>query len=155
MNIFVVQILNIMDILRSAHSGLRYVVLILILAAIFNALKKRASGNFSAGDKKLNTFAMIFMHVQVTLGLVMYFISDKVQFVSGWMSDKYLRFFGMEHILMMIIAAVLLTIGKKKAEKESNIYKKHNKIVIWYTVVLIIVFAAIPWPFRGLTNSWF
>ncbi|MES2587833.1 MAG: cytochrome B, partial [Bacteroidota bacterium] len=115
------------DILVRSHSGLRWIVLILLLVAIVNALSGRTKGIYVKKDKMINLFAMVFIHVQVTLGLIMYFMSPRVNFVEGWMKSAQLRFFGMEHIAMMILAAVLLTIGRKKAEKESNPNNKHRK----------------------------
>ena len=72
------------------------------------------------------------------------------------MKNPQYRFFGLEHILLMVIAVTLITIGRKKAEKALDPAKKHKTILIWYTIVLIIIFAAIPWPFRTvLGGSWF
>ena len=71
-----------------AHSGLRWIVLILLLAAIFNAAKSLTSGRYEKKDKMLNLFAMISLHTQLLIGLVLYFISDRVQFDKGWMSDR-------------------------------------------------------------------
>ena len=87
----------------------------------------------------------------------MYFQSPKVQFTAGWMKQPMYRFFGMEHFLMMVIAIVLITIGRKKAEKATDALVKHKKIVVWYTIALLIILLAIPWPFRtalGIT-TWF
>ena len=143
------------DILVRSHSGLRWIALILLVVAIVNALGARTKGIYVKKDKMINLFAMVFIHVQVTLGLIMYFQSPRVNFVEGWMKSPQLRFFGMEQIAMMILAAVLLTIGRKKAEKESNPNNKHRKIFMWYTICLVIIFLAIPWPFRqalGITT---
>jgi hypothetical protein len=61
----------------------------------------------------------------------------------------------MEHILMMIIALVVVTIGRKKAEKAEAPFTKHQLIAKWYLIGLIIILAAIPWPFRNLGAAWF
>jgi hypothetical protein len=138
------------------HSGFRWVILILLIAAIFNAITSKSKGVYVKKDKMLNLFAMIFLHTQLLGGLIMYFQSPKVQFSEGWMKDGMLRFFGMEHLLMMIIAVVLVTIGRKKAEKADAPIVKHQKIVVWYTIALIVILAAIPWPFRAaLGGQWF
>lgn len=143
------------DILKSSHSGLRWVALLLLVVAIVNAAMKIKSNKYEKGDKMINLFAMVILHIQVTLGIVLAFISGKIAYVEGWMKNDQLRFFGMEHILMMVIAAVLATIGRKKAEKAIDPAKKHKTIVIWYLIVLILIFAAIPWPFRAnLGGSW-
>jgi chromate transport protein ChrA len=149
------------DILKSSHSGLRWVVLGLLLAAIIGALAKMKSGKYEKSSKMINLFAMIVLHLQVTLGIVLAFFSGKVNYGNNWMSAKNVngvaefRFFGMEHILIMVIAAVILTIGRKKAESASDPGKQHKTILVWYTIGLLLILAGIPWPFRGFTTGWF
>jgi len=146
-----------MSFLVHMHSGLRWIALILLVAAIVNAGLNMKSGNYLKKDKMLNLFAMVTMHVQLLIGGILYFISGKVTFNEGWMKSPFFRFFGMEHVLGMVIAIVIITIGRKKAEKATNVVIKHRTIVVWYLIGLIIVFASIPWPFRtnlGVT-SWF
>ncbi len=142
------------EILKHAHSGLRYVVLALILIAIVNAMMKRKSGVYSNGDRKLNLFAMIFVHVQLLIGLVLYTLSDKVNF-SELFSSTMNRFYGVEHIFGMILAVVLVTIAHAKSKKMEDANKKHRIIMMGYLFALIIIFATIPWPFRDLGGKWF
>jgi hypothetical protein len=144
-----------MEFLKHAHSGLRWVALLLLVVAIFNALSSKGKGKYEKKDKMLNLFAMIFLHIQLLIGLVLYFISPKVQVIEGWMKIKQLRFYGMEHLLIMIIAIAVVTIGRKKAENTSNIAVKHGTIVKWFTIGLILILAGIPWPFRGFGTGWF
>jgi uncharacterized membrane protein YphA (DoxX/SURF4 family) len=145
------------NILARSHSGLRYVALFLLIFAIVNAIGGKKRNTYEKKDKMINLFAMIFLHVQLLLGLILYFISGKVSFAEGWMKVPQARFFGLEHGLMMVIAIVLVTIGRKKAEKSTEIAGKHKKILIWYTIALILIFAAIPWPFRANlgVSTWF
>lgn len=139
-----------------AHSGLRWVALLLLVLAIFNALASKGKNSYEKKDKMINLFAMIFLHIQLLIGLVLYFISPKGPFVEGdWMTDPIRHFYGLEHILLMIIAIALVTIGRKKAEKETVPSKKHGKIVVWYVIGLLLILAAIPWPFRNLGAGWF
>ena len=144
-----------MDFIIRSHSGLRWVVLILLLAAIGNALMKLKSNEYSKTDKMLNLMAMVFLHVQLLLGLILYFTSGKVTFSEGWMKIPLFRFFGMEHLVGMIIAIALVTIGRKKAEKKEVPGQKHKTVLIWYVIGLIIILAFIPWPFRGFGSQWF
>ena len=92
----------------------------------------------------------------------MYFLNDKhkISFQKGWMSSDLAggmyRFFGMEHLVGMILAIVIITIGRKKAEKAATNDLKHTKILTWYTIGLILILAFIPWPFReALGGAWF
>ena len=130
-----------------AHSGLRYVVLLLLLFAIAKAFQKKGSNaEYTPSDKKLNLFAMISVHIQALLGLILYF-------GKGWhtrfsdMSNEMVRFFAVEHIFGMLLALVVITIGRKKAEKATENAQKFKNIATFYTVGLVIIFMSIPWPF--------
>lgn len=140
-----------------AHSGLRWVALFLLLFAIFNAAKSQNSGSYVKKDKMINLFAMVFLHIQLLIGLGLYFINEKskVSYHEGWMKDAMFRFFGMEHLVGMLLAITIVTIGRKKAEKLKNTRDKHRKIMIWYSVALILIIAFIPWPFRAnIGGAW-
>ena len=103
----------------------------------------------------VNLFAMISLHIQLLLGLILYFISPKVSFASGWMKDAALRFYGMEHLIGMLAAIVVVTVGRKLAEKQESAILKNKKIALWYVIGLVLIIASIPWPFRGLGGQWF
>jgi len=147
-----------MEILVRSHSGLRWVVLGLLIVAIVNAVQKKSkNAAYVKKDKMINLFAMIFLHIQLLLGLILYFTSGRVNFSEGWMKVASFRFFGMEHLLGMLIAIIIVTIGRRKAEKQMLDTKKHSTIFKWYLVGLLFIIASIPWPFRtnlGIT-TWF
>lgn len=140
-----------------AHSGLRWIALGLLLYAIFNAVKSQTSGRYEKKDKMINLFAMVFLHIQLLIGLGLFFINDmsKISYSEGWMKVSLFRFFGLEHIIGMLLAITLVTIGRKKAEKLTGTRDKHRKIAVFYTIGLILILASIPWPFReALGGKW-
>jgi hypothetical protein len=139
------------NILLNAHSGLRWVVLLLIIVTIINAAQGMNSRRMiSLRDKRLSLVSLSFVHLQVVIGLVLYFISPRVQFSASTMSNKMLRFFTVEHLVGMLIAVILVTIGHRKSKSGSL------KEVFWYYVIaLIVMLVTIPWPFRGLGSGWF
>jgi hypothetical protein len=122
------------------HSILRYVVLILVLLSIFQAF---AAGNkpYTAANKKVNLFALISAHTQLLIGLVLYFISPKVDFSQ--MSDPITRYWNVEHISMMVLAIVLITIGYSKSKKAIEAKAKHRAIYVYYTIAIVVVLLAI------------
>ena len=137
-----------------AHSGLRWLVLGLLIYAIYNALSSKTS--YEKRDKMINLFAMISLHIQLVLGLILYYTSGNVSFDSGWMKNEVTRFYGMEHLLGMLLAIIVVTVGRKMAEKQEEPEQKNKKILIWYTIGLVLILASIPWPFReALNGSWF
>lgn len=147
-------------ILHGAHSGMRWIALLLLLFAIINAARSKSSGNYLKKDKMINLFTMISLHIQLLLGGALMFLSPKVQYVEGWMSSDVeggmYRFYGLEHILLMIIAIAVITMGRSKAEKKlKGSRDKHRKIMVSYTIGLILILISIPWPFReALRGSW-
>ena len=68
-----------------------------------------------------------------------------------------MRFFAIEHILMMVVAIILMHIGKAQARKQIGDKAKHRRTLIFYLIALIIILVAIPWPIRNIGESshWF
>lgn len=139
-----------MNILIRAHSGLRYVVLGLLIAAIFTAYSNWQKSK--EGDSKIYLFALIATHTQLLIGLILYTMSPKVDF--SLISEKVFRFYSIEHVFMMVIAIVLITIGRVRSKKLTGA-EKHRTVLYFYAMALIIILAAIPWPFRNLGSAWF
>ena len=146
--------------LLHSHSGLRWIALFLLVFAIFNAYRSQASGEYLKKDKMINLFAMIILHIQLLIGFGLYFISPKVAFVEGWMSSEtaggMYRFYGVEHFVGMILAIAIITMGRSKAEKKlKGTRNKHRKIMVSYTIGLLLILISIPWPFReALHAAW-
>ncbi len=142
------------SILTHAHSGLRWVAIILLLLAIINAF---TSKKFEKKHKMINLFTMITLHTQLIIGLVQYFItSGKVKFFDGWMKEAAFRFYGMEHLIGMLIAIVLITVGYSKSKRGTTDSEKFKPIKLFYLIGFILIMASIPWPFRtALGGSWF
>lgn len=137
--------------LLHSHSGLRWILLILLIMTIASVFGKR-SGKvaFTDGDRKLSLFTLISAHLQALLGLILYFFSQKVDFSSTTMSSPVHRFFTVEHALMMLIAVILITIGYGKAKKANA-----RGVFMYYLIALIVILLAIPWPFRtALSAGW-
>ncbi len=141
------------EILKHTHSGLRWVALILIIFAIYNSITAK---EFTKREKLINLFSMVSLHTQLLLGLVLYFISPRVNFVSGWMKDASFRFYGMEHLAGMLIAISLITVGYVKSKKGTTPAAIYKPIKLFYIIGLILILASIPWPFRAnLGGGWF
>lgn len=138
-----------------AHSGLRWIVLILLVLAVIKALSGwSGKKEYSKGDKMMSLFAMIFTHIQLLIGLWLYFISPKVMFVEGMMKDSVTRFYSVEHITLMLAAIILITVGYSTAKRSRDAIQKHKKTAIYYGIGLLLILAGIPWPFRDLGAGW-
>ena len=146
--------------LAHIHSGLRWIILLLLVLTIFKAfggwMGKKA---YTSGDRKLALFTLIFCHIQLIIGLIQYIVGKYyVGLETGdEMAKSVNRFFRMEHSTSMILAIGLITAGYSMAKRASADVNKHKKIAIWFTIGLVLILAAIPWPFMAkfATMKWF
>lgn len=153
-----------MESLNHLHSVLRWAILILLVITVFRSFNgMRKNSDYLAQDKKFALWTLIAAHIQLVIGLIQYFVGPwglkniQNNGMGAVMKDSYGRFFAVEHLLMMIIAIALITIGYSSAKRTLAPRKKHKKIFIFFLIALIIILAAIPWPFRpGFeTRAWF
>lgn len=140
------------NIMVSAHSGLRWLVLLFLIAAIYQTFSRRGKfGDIKEAKSVLIT--LILTHLQLLVGLILYFISPKVQFGGSTMSSSVLRFYTVEHILLMVVAVVLITMGYSRSKRAP---KPFNVALNFYLIALILILISIPWPFReSLGAGWF
>ena len=63
-------------ILKTIHSYWAFLVLIILVLAVLNAIRGKASGKeFGAKDLRISLFGLIFSHIQLLIGLILYFVS--------------------------------------------------------------------------------
>lgn len=146
-------------ILQHSHSGLRWIVLILLVLAISKAFNKRNGGTVYPGKDSLFLAAFVTTHVQLLIGLLLYFVfSPYVRWEGGMksvMGDAVTRFYTVEHIFGMVLAIAAITIGYVKAKKQAELNKGWRTIAVYYLIGLILMLVSIPWPFRKLGAGWF
>jgi hypothetical protein len=122
------------------------VVAMLMVSILFGMLKLVTKDEtFSVKWFGLFKYTKHLLYLQFLLGLALYFLSPKVHFVSGFMKNEELRFYGMEHPLMMLIAVGLVAWGLFKSKKKTEIFKKIQTITIYYTIALVVIFMMVPW----------
>lgn len=126
-----------MEILVEAHSGLRWLVVLALVATAIIALT-RSSRAEAPTDRWLQWVAILF-DIQVTIGVVLYL------FNQGWEQGGFIAYW---HPIGMIAAVAVFHIGLSSGRKapEGNGWK----IISLMTVLsLVLVIAAIPWQ-RGM-----
>lgn len=134
-------------ILQKAHSGWAYIALLLLVIAVVNALIGMSSKKeFTEKDRKIALFGLIGTHVQLLIGLILYFVSPLGLSSLGQMSDKALRLTSLEHPLINIIAITLITIGWSKHKKLTTSESKFKTFTIFYGLGLVLILSRIPWP---------
>ncbi|QGY43144.1 hypothetical protein GM418_05570 [Maribellus comscasis] len=137
--------------LLHTHNMFRWLVLLaLVLAIVLAYAGWFGKRDWKKTDNITGLLLVIFMDIQFLVGIILYaFVSPltKAAFADfgAAMSNPDLRFYAVEHILMMIIALAIVHIGRSKSKKAASSLKKHRVAAIFYTIGLILILAAIPW----------
>lgn len=134
------------EIIQKFHSGWAYLTLLILVVAVLNAVVGLVSKKeFVTKDRKIALFALIATHIQILVGVILYFVSPLGWASFGQMSDKALRLTSLEHPLINIIAVVLITIGWSKHKKLESSETKFKTFSIYYSLGLLLILSRIPW----------
>lgn len=138
--------------LLHAHSGLRWVVLGLLLASIFIGFTSASSGK--PYKKGLFAASMGFLHIQVILGIILY-VNNILPAVKGMpfgeiMKNAELRFLVVEHPVMMLVSAVIATMGFSLGKRAPSDALKNKRTAVMYAIALLLILFAIPWASRPM-----
>lgn len=142
------------------HSLLRWVALILLILATVQAWRGwRGQGTWTEDSKRLGLFTMITMDIQLLVGFIVFVGSDLIKSATSNMGEAMrnpvLRFFTVEHTAMMAVAIALVHVGFARAKRGADDAQRFKAIAIFFTLALVVVVAAIPWPFRAaLGRGW-
>lgn len=129
------------------HSILRWIILLLLLICLFQALSKNSA------IRKTSLWLLISAHLMLIIGVYQVFfgrfgINKGLPAGVELMKDKFYRFFWVEHPLMMLLAIILITIARGKAKN------LNYKSVTWLLIIaLLAILAAVPWPFREIVGE--
>jgi len=122
---------------------------ILVVSTVKFILGWLGKKEFMPIDKKLATFTVIAVHIQVLIGLGLYFISPLIksayQDIGVAMKDASVRFYLVEHMSLMIIGAVLITIGSIKSKKATESQAKFKTLALFFSIGFVLILSRIPW----------
>lgn len=142
------------------HSGLRLLILLFLLAAIVKSLLGWLGNKpFKKADNLIAVILVSLVHTQAIVGIVVYAMSDMVRAgltdMGSTMKNGALRFWAVEHVIIMIVVVALITIGRVKSKKATTDELKHKKGAIFYIVALILILWAGVIKPLALGRGWF
>jgi uncharacterized membrane protein len=139
------------------HSLFRWVVLLLLLTAIYRAYTGyRQHRQFSKTDNAIRHWTATAAHIQLIIGIILYTKSPLVHYFWSHSTPSIpyfeITFFGVVHISLMMLAVVLLTIGSAMAKRKQTDKEKFKTMLTWFVVALLLILLAIPWPFSPFAH---
>lgn len=143
--------------LLALHSLTRWLVLTSLLLSIFIAYRGWLLNKvYTKLDNNIRIITATIAHIQLIFGLWLYFISPIVHyFLNNFATavhERQIRFFGMEHVTIMLTAIVIITIGSAKAKRKPTDHEKFKTMAIWFTIGLLLILTSIPWSFSPLVS---
>jgi len=130
------------------HSVFAYIVLAVLLLSFIYALASFVQKKpFTEKVRKASLAGLIAAHLQLLIGLVLYFISPMglSNFSGEAMGDAMSRLYMLEHPLMMLIGIILITVGYSKAKQPGDNAGRYKKILIFYGLGILCILLRIPW----------
>ena len=140
-------------VLKTIHSYWAFLVLLILVIAIVNAFIGKSSGrDFGVKDLRISLFGLIFSHIQLLVGLILYFVSPWFNQWSemgmGVMKNAEARLYLVEHPITNILAIILITMGWSMHKRQTLSTKKFLRIGLFYGIGLLLLLSRIPW------NTW-
>ena len=139
------------EVILTLHSYLAYIVLALLFLAVANALMGWFGDKMFTPQKdfRLSLFTLILAHIQLIVGLILFFVSANglkaIQALGMGGLNAPSRLLAVEHPFINIIAIVLITIGWSRHKKFMEGKKKFKSIAIFYGLGLLCILSRIPW----------
>jgi hypothetical protein len=135
----------------TVHSYLAYIVLAVLIVAVVNAIMGFSGNKLFTLEKdfRISLFALIFAHLQLLVGLILYFISpsglNAIKTLGMGGLNSAARLLAVEHPFVNILAVVLITIGWSRHKKILEAKGKFKTIAIFYGLGLLFFLSRIPW----------
>lgn len=142
--------------LKTVHSWWAYLVLAILIIAVLNAFVGFFAGKkYKKTDFRINLFGLIVSHIQLVLGIILYFVSPYFNnwetLGAGVMKDAFFRKMLVEHPFGVVVGITLITIGWSLHKKQKTDKGAFGKIALFYALGLAFILAVIPWALWGTT----
>jgi len=139
------------------HSIVRWLVLLSLLYSIFRAYKGYFwNKEFTKTDNSVRHWTATIAHVQLVLGIILYSQSPIIKYFWKNFNEAKesfdLLFFGLIHIFLMLFSIILITIASAISKRKTTDKEKFKTMLIYFSIALLLIFIAIPWPFSPLAN---
>ena len=136
---------------KEIHSGLRWLILALIVIVIVKYLISwMQKKSFTSTDNLLGLILIIGVDLQFLLGLILYFFLSPVtlsaiQFGGYQLEDPNVRFYAIEHPVTMVLAVVFAHVGRVMSKKGTNETLRFKRGTLLFGISLLLMLARMPW----------
>lgn len=138
------------------HSIFRWLVLVSLVNAIITAFRGYSKNlKFSNKSDLIRHGTATIAHIQLMIGFTLYTQSPLVKYYftnPKTLDFTEIYFFSIIHGSLMLVAIIVITIGSALAKRKVADRDKFRTMAIYYSIALLIIIIAIPWPFSPLSQ---
>lgn len=144
-------------IINALHSWNRYLVLIALVLVLYRSWTGwMGKKSFTKADNTASVALLGLAHLQLLLGLIQYFFTSGLARAAradmgAAMKDPWLRYFGVEHITIMLLGIACIQVGRTLSKKAGDDLSKHKKLAIWTTIAFLLIVGGLA--MKGLLFS--
>lgn len=130
-----------MNFIFELHAIWRWVLLaaglVVVIKALIGWLGKRP---WTPLDDRLGMVYTLVVDIQFLLGLILWFIGPfNFRQLSSAMSSPLLRFYLLEHPILMLIALALAHVGRSRSRKADTDAGKHRAAFVFYLLSFLFI----------------
>ncbi len=143
------------------HNLTRWLVLGAGLGAVIRAGWGLKAGRSSAIDRVLPVAFAHSLTLQLLLGFTLFALPESIGSMIMQNPDRALatpeiRFFVVNHTVLMMIAVGLAHFGLSRIRREETPHDQSRQALLWFSAALLVILSAVPWPFlAGHARPWF
>jgi hypothetical protein len=137
--------------MQGLHNLVRWVVVLGGLWALIAVVRGLAGKlRYDAAAEGAGKFFVSVLDLQVVIGVILYLVSPLVkaamtQGMAAAMQNADLRFFLVEHAVIMVLAAVAAHVGRATARPGATAQAKYTRALIWYLIAAVLIAYGTPW----------
>jgi hypothetical protein len=137
--------------MQGLHNLVRWVVVLGGLWALIAVVRGLAGKlRYDAAAEGAGKFFVSVLDLQVVIGVILYLVSPLVkaamtQGMAAAMQNADLRFFLVEHAVIMVLAAVAAHVGLATARRGATDQAKYTRALIWYLIAAVLIAYGTPW----------
>lgn len=132
------------------HNLIRWAVVLAGVWAVFRSWRGWMSrGVWTPADMQAGQVYVNVISLQFVLGLVLYAVSPLIRSgmadMGNAMRTPSVRYFLVEHVVMMLVSIALAHIGLAKVKKATSDSSRFQSATIWWGISVASVLGFIPW----------
>ncbi len=133
------------------HNWLRWIVLILgIVAAVLAFLGWFGRRPWTNQERRFGSFFGMAIDIQLLLGLILYFVLSPITTAAlknfgAAMSNPDMRFFGLEHVLYMVLALACAHLGSILSRRAPSDTAKYQRAAVFFGLAVVFILLGMPW----------